>query len=217
MPPDRSATRCRRCRGPGAAAGASRSPRDGSTCVPGASASSVTLHFPPRPAGFAATENRFLPIRHADWCRCGPESMGTSGTQISNLVAVGSTGGGAGQRKNPGRVLVALRRWSWRCLGLGSDQPAPLISWKTMVPAGRVEPAREPKARAWLATIRHAGGRGVAARRAVLMHICTCLHLGLSQPHSEVRRLRPRNEPFRQPFRAAPAGNRFRWPRRVCL
>ena len=86
MPPDRSATRCRRCRGPGAAAGASRSPRDGSTCVPGASASSVTLHFPPRPAGFAATENRFLPLRHADWCRC---------------LLLGELGGGLGE----GRAL----------------------------------------------------------------------------------------------------------------
>ena len=73
------------------------------------------------------------------------------------------------------------------------------------------------KARGWLATIRHAGRRGVAARRAVLMHTFTRLSPWPLQPHGDVRRLRPRNGPFRQPYRAAPAGNRFRWPRRVCL
>ena len=63
---------------------------------------------------------------------------------------------GGWAREEPWAGFGCAAAWPWRCSRPGLSQPAPLISWKTMVLVGRSQPAHEPEPSTRFTTVRHA-------------------------------------------------------------
>ena len=142
-PPDRSATRCRRPRRPRPAAGGSRRPEGRLDPLDRGAVLASALHFPQIPH-----DRPVSPPQSTVSCRYA---------MLTGAVAFcWESWEGGWAREEPWAGFGCAAAWSWRCSRLGLSQPAPLISWKTMVLVGRSQPAHEPEPSTRLATVRHA-------------------------------------------------------------
>ena len=181
-PPERSATRCRRPRRPRAAAGGSRRPEGRLDPLDRGAVLASALHFPQIPH-----DRPVSPPQSTVSCRYA---------MLTGAVAsCWESWEGSWAREELWAGFGCAAAWPWRCSRSGLSQPAPLISWKTMVLVGRSQPAHEPEPSTRLATVRHAAVSAAGLNDGAQ---CTTSPFG----PSHLRRLGPRNGPFRQPFRA---------------